>query len=122
VRKDADGNYFIVDRKNDMIVTGGINVYPVEIENVIMTHDAVDDVAVIGVPDDKWGKAVKALVVKAAHQDLDAAALIAFCHEKLAGFKVPKSVEFIDQIPRSMVGKALKSKLREKYGQGRKAV
>ena len=111
----ADGNFYIVDRKNDMIITGGINVYPVEIENVLMHHEAVADVAVIGVPDDKWGEAVKALVVPVEGAKVGEASLIDYCRDKLAGFKLPKSVEFIEAVPRTLVGKALKTKLREKY-------
>ncbi len=122
VRKGEDGNFYVVDRKKDMIITGGMNVYPVEIENVLMTHEAVADVAVIGVPDEKWGEAVKALVVKAEGKQLEEDDVISLCRENLAGFKVPKSVEFIDQVPRSMIGKALKAKLREKYWEGRKTV
>ena len=110
-----DGNFYIVDRKNDMIITGGINVYPVEIENVLMHHDAVADVAVIGVPDEKWGESVKALVVPAQGAQASEEEIMAYCRDKLAGFKVPKSVEFIEAVPRSMIGKALKTKLREKY-------
>ena len=114
----ADGNFYIVDRKNDMIITGGINVYPVEIESVLMHHEAVADVAVIGVPDDKWGEAVKALVVPVQGAQVEEAGLLDYCRDKLAGFKVPKSVEFIEAVPRTLVGKALKRKLREKYWQG----
>lgn len=120
-RLGEDGNFYIVDRKNDMIITGGMNVYPVEIENVLMGHDAVADVAVIGVPDDKWGESVKALVVLAAGAQADEDELIAHCRAALAGYKVPKSVEFIEAVPRSLIGKALKTKLREKYWQGRES-
>lgn len=112
-----DGNFYIVDRKNDMIITGGINVYPVEIENVLMHHSAVADVAVIGVPDEKWGEAVKALVVLAQGAQASEVDLLDYCRGKLAGFKVPESVEFIEAVPRSLIGKALKTKLREKYWQ-----
>jgi len=114
-----DGNFYIVDRKKDMIITGGINVYPVEVENVLMDHEAVADVVVIGVPDEKWGEAVKALVVPAQGAQPGEAEMIGHCRGSLAGFKVPKSVEFIDAVPRSLIGKALKNKLREKYWQGR---
>lgn len=114
-KKGEDGYFYIVDRKNDMIITGGINVYPVEIENVLMHHDGVADVAVIGVPDEKWGEAVKALVVPAKDVQVSEDDIMAYCRDKLAGFKVPKSVEFIEAVPRSMIGKALKTKLREKY-------
>ncbi|WDP85054.1 MAG: acyl--CoA ligase [Desulfobacter sp.] len=114
-----DGNFYIIDRKKDMIITGGMNVYPVEVENILMSHDAVADVAVIGVPDDKWGEAVKALVVSASGKKSSEEELIEYCREKLAGFKMPKSVEFIDAVPRSPIGKALKHKLRGKYWTGK---
>ncbi|MBI9074381.1 MAG: acyl--CoA ligase [Desulfatibacillum sp.] len=122
VRLGEDGNFYVVDRKNDMIITGGMNVYPVEIENVLMAHDAVADVAVIGVPDDKWGEAVKALVVKAPGSDISEDGLIAYCRENLAGYKVPKTLDFIDQVPRSMIGKALKAQMRKQYWEGRDSV
>ncbi len=118
-RWGEDGNYYIVDRKNDMIITGGMNVYPAEIENLLMANDEVADVAVIGVPNEKWGEAVKALVVRTPGSDIAKEELIAYCKKKLAGYKVPKSVEFIEQVPRSPVGKALKAQLRKKYGEKR---
>ncbi|ACL02431.1 AMP-dependent CoA ligase/synthetase [Desulfatibacillum aliphaticivorans] len=121
-RQGEDGDFYIVDRKNDMIITGGMNVYPVEIENVLMAHEAVADVAVIGVPDEKWGEAVKALVVKAQGSEISEDDLIAYCKENMAGFKTPKSVEFIDQVPRSMIGKALKAQMRKKYWEGKDTV
>lgn len=117
VIQDEEGNFYIVDRKKDMIITGGINVYPVEVENMLMHHEAIADVAVIGVPNVKWGEAVKALVVAAPGIDVTEEDIIDYCRGKLAGFKVPKSVEFIDAVPRSLIGKALKTKLREKYWQ-----
>lgn len=110
-----DGNFYIVDRKKDMIITGGMNVYPVEVENVLMHHSAVADVAVIGVPDKKWGEAVKAMVVVAKDTNVSEEEMIEYCRENLAGYKMPKSIEFIDAVPRSPIGKALKNKLREKY-------
>lgn len=117
-RRDEDGYYYLVDRAKDMIITGGTNVYPVEIEGVILTMDSVADVAVIGVPDEKWGEAVKAIVVlkpgaAASEQDIQD-----FCRGSLAGFKIPKSVDFVEQIPRSPIGKTLKRELREKYWEG----
>ena len=116
-----DGNFYIVDRKNDMIITGGMNVYPVEIENILIGNEKVADVAVIGVPDEKWGEAVKAMVVKAAGADPSEEELIAYCRENLAGYKVPKSIDFIDQVPRSPIGKALKAKLKTSFWEGRDA-
>jgi long-chain acyl-CoA synthetase len=118
-RQDDEGNFYVIDRKVDMIITGGINVYPIEIENVIQSHPDVVDVAVIGVPDEKWGEAVKAIVVKKHGSNLTENDLIKYCKERLAGFKVPKSVDFTDQIPRSFVGKALKKELRKKYWEGK---
>ncbi|MGD9618948.1 MAG: long-chain-fatty-acid--CoA ligase [Mycolicibacterium sp.] len=110
---DADGYVFLQDRIKDMIVSGGENVYPIEVENVLMTHPDVADVAVIGVPDEKWGEAVKALVVPAA--SLRAADLIEFARARLAGFKLPKTVDFVDSLPRTPSGKVLKRELREPY-------
>jgi long-chain acyl-CoA synthetase len=115
---DADGFVFLHDRVKDMIVTGGENVYPAEVENVLMRHPAVADVAVIGVPDQKWGEAVKAIVVKAPGTDPTPEELIAFAREQLAGFKLPKSVDFAEALPRNPSGKLLKRELREPYWQG----
>ncbi len=121
VRRDEDGYYVLVDRKANMIITGGENVYPSEVENVLGAHAAVRDVAVIGVPHPKWGEAVKAVVV--LHDgyeasDKTAREIMDFCRGKLAGFKRPKSIDFIqDQdMPRTPTGKILHRKLREKYG------
>lgn len=119
VRQDEDGDFFIVDRKNDMIITGGTNVYPAEVEKVILTVPGVQDVAVIGVPDEKWGEAVKAVVVRKPGSSVSEEEIISYCRKDLAGFKVPKSVDFIDQIPRSFIGKTLKRELRKKYWEGR---
>ena len=115
---DPDGFVFLHDRVKDMIVSGGENVYPAEVENVLMKHPAVGDVAVIGVPDEKWGEAVKAIVVKAADAEITEADLIAFCRESLAGYKLPKSVDFADVLPRNPSGKLLKRELREPYWAG----
>jgi long-chain acyl-CoA synthetase len=115
---DADGFVFLHDRVKDMIVSGGENVYPAEVENVLMKHPAVADVAVIGVPDERWGEAVKAIVVKAAGADIDEADIIAFARESLAGYKLPKSVDFAEVLPRNPSGKLLKRELREPYWAG----
>ncbi len=115
---DADGFVFLHDRVKDMIVSGGENIYPAEVENVLMTHPGVADVAVIGVPDEKWGEAVKAIVVRAAASDVSEAELIAFARESLAGYKLPKSVDFTDTLPRNPSGKLLKRELREPYWAG----
>jgi len=118
---DADGFLYLHDRVKDMIVTGGENVYPAEVENVLMQHPGVADVAVIGVPDERWGEAVKAIVVKAADDGgstVDEAGLIAFAREKLAGYKLPKSVDFADALPRNPSGKLLKREIRAPYWRG----
>lgn len=115
---DAEGFLFLKDRVKDMIVSGAENIYPVEIENVLIDHPAVGDVAVIGVPDDKWGETVLAIIVVAegAHPPpFDA--LDRFCRAKLGGFKVPKRYEYIDALPRNPSGKILKKTLRERYWQ-----
>jgi len=115
---DADGCLHITDRKKDMIITGGFNVYPSEVEQVIWSHPAVQDCAVIGVPDEKWGEAVKAVVELNVGQSVAADELIALCKEKLGSVKAPKSIEFVASLPRSTVGKVLKKDLRQQYWKG----
>jgi long-chain acyl-CoA synthetase len=115
---DTDGYLFLHDRVKDMIVSGGENVYPAEVENVLMMHPGVADVAVFGVPDDRWGEAVKAIVVRADDVDTSPAELIAFARERLAGYKLPKSVDFATSLPRNPSGKLLKRQLREPYWAG----
>ena len=116
---DADGFIFLHDRVKDMIVSGGENIYPAEVENVLAKHPDVADVAVIGVPDDRWGEAVKAVVVRREGTEPTEADLITFCREHLAGYKLPKSVDFTDVLPRNPSGKLLKRELREPYWEGR---
>lgn len=117
--RDGEGRFYISGRKSDMIITGAENVYPVEIENVISAHPDVLDVAIIGVPDEKWGEAVKAVVVAREGRPPSAEGIINHCREHLAGFKVPKSVDFIETMPRNASGKITKNPLREKYWEGR---
>jgi acyl-CoA synthetase (AMP-forming)/AMP-acid ligase II len=117
--KDADGFVYIVDRKKDMIISGGFNIYPSEIEQVIWGHAAVQDCAVIGVPDEKWGEAVKAIVELKPGASADAADIIALCKSELGSVKAPKSVEFWDELPRSAVGKVRKKDMRDRFWQGR---
>jgi len=112
---DEEGFLHITDRKKDMIISGGFNVYPSQVEQVIWGHPAVQDCAVIGVPDEKWGEAVKAVVELNAGQTVTAEELIALCKEKLGSVMAPKTVDFIAQLPRSMVGKVLKKDLRADY-------
>jgi fatty-acyl-CoA synthase len=116
---DEDGYVFIYDRVKDMIVTGGENVYPAEVENALFGHPAIADAAVIGVPDDAWGEAVKAIVVLKSGAPRDAADIIAWARARIAHFKAPKSVDFVDLIPRNMTGKILRRELREPYWKGR---
>jgi acyl-CoA synthetase (AMP-forming)/AMP-acid ligase II len=116
---DDQGFLFVQDRTKDMIVSGGENIYPREVEDVLYRHPAIAEAAVIGIPDDKWGEAVKAVVVLKSGQTLDAEELLHFCDGQLAGYKRPRSVEFIDALPRNPSGKVLKRELREKYWAGR---
>jgi acyl-CoA synthetase (AMP-forming)/AMP-acid ligase II len=115
---DAEGYLHITDRKKDMIISGGFNIYPSEVEQVVWGHPSVRDCAVIGVPDDTWGEAVKAVVELNAGQEASAEELIALCKHKLGSIKAPKSVDFVAALPRSPVGKVLKRDLREQYWQG----
>lgn len=116
---DEEGFLYIHDRVKDMIVSGGENVYPAEVENAIFGHEAVADVAVIGVPDDTWGEAVKAVVVLKPDSTVPAADIIAYARTRIAGFKVPKSIDFIEALPRNPSGKILRRELRAPYWQGR---
>ena len=112
---DEEGFLFLTDRIKDMVVTGGENVYPVEVEEALSQHPGVAEVAVIGVPDERWGEAVKALVVPVAGAEPQAAELIAFARERLAGYKLPRSVDFVPTLPRTPSGKVLKWELRDRY-------
>ncbi len=114
---DAEGYLHITDRKKDMIISGGFNVYPSEVEQVLWSHPAVQDCAVIGVPDAQWGEAVKAVVELNAGQRVTADELIALCKDKLGSVKAPKTVDFVAALPRSPVGKVLKKDLRARYWQ-----
>lgn len=116
---DKDGFLFIHDRVKDMIVSGGENIYPAEVENAVFGHAAVADVAVIGVPDDKWGEAVKAIVVLKPDTQASAEEIIAYTRTRIAGYKLPKSVDFIEALPRNPSGKILRRELREPYWAGR---
>ncbi len=117
---DDDGYIYIQDRVKDMIVSGGENVYPRVVEDVLFQHPAVADAAVIGVPDEQWGETVKAIVVLREGQTATAEELIDFCRDKLAGFERPRSAEFIDELPRNPSGKVIKRQLREPYWAGQK--
>jgi acyl-CoA synthetase (AMP-forming)/AMP-acid ligase II len=110
---DEDGYMFVVDRIKDMIITGGENVYSVEVENALALHPAVATCAVVGIPDELWGERVHAVVVRAAQCDTDADELRRFCREHIAGYKVPRTVAFVDALPMSAAGKVLKRELRQ---------
>ncbi len=116
---DEEGYLYIHDRVKDMIVSGGENIYPAEVESVLFGHPSVADVAVIGVPDDQWGEAVKAIVVKKPGQETTDEEIIAYARERIAHYKAPKSVDFIEALPRNPSGKILKRELRKPYWEGR---
>jgi len=115
---DEKGYVYILDREKDMIISGGENIYSREIEDVILKHPAVHEVAVIGVPDETWGEAIKAIVATKEGQKVTGEEIINFCKEYLASYKKPKSVEFINEVPKNPYGKVLKRELREKYWAG----
>ena len=114
-RMDADSYLYLVDRKNDMIVSGALNVYPSEVERVLQEHESIFEVAVIGIKSEKWGEEVKAVVVLKEGENVLEKDIINYCEGKLAGFKKPKTVEFIDKLPRNLTGKILKKDLRERF-------
>jgi acyl-CoA synthetase (AMP-forming)/AMP-acid ligase II len=119
---DDDDYLYLAGRARDMVISGGVNIYPVEIENVLLRHPAVDDAAVIGVADEEWGEMLVAVVVPAAageevaRGDIDAEALEEHAREHLAGYKVPRRWEIVDEIPRNPTGKILKNQLEDRFG------
>jgi acyl-CoA synthetase (AMP-forming)/AMP-acid ligase II len=115
---DSEGYIFLVDRKRDVIISGAFNIYPKEIEDVIVTHPKVKEVAVIGVPDEKWGEAVKAVVVPKKGVEVTEQEIIDYCRDHMASFKKPKTVDVIEKLPRNPYGKILKTVLREPYWKG----
>jgi acyl-CoA synthetase (AMP-forming)/AMP-acid ligase II len=121
-RLDVDGYLYLTDRKSNMIISGGVNIYPQEAENLIISHPRVLDAAVIGVPDEEFGEAVKAvvqLIDPAQASEAMAAQIIAFCRASLSSIKCPRSVDFVEQLPRHPNGKLYKRKLRDQYWVGR---
>jgi len=112
---DEQGFLFLLDRTKDMIVSGGNNVYPREVEEVLIAHPAVDNVVVIGIPDAYWGEAVHAVVVREPGLDVTARELIDYCAQSLAGYKKPKAIEFVDELPVSAYGKVLRREVRDRY-------
>ncbi len=112
-----------MDRWKDMYISGGENVYPAEVENVLYQLPQVSEAAIIGVPDDKWGEAGKAVIVLKAGETLEETAVVAHCTANLARYKVPQTVEFIDELPRNATGKVLKRELRTQFvGKGSPAI
>jgi fatty-acyl-CoA synthase len=117
VRLDEEGYVWVVDRKKDMIISGGENIYCAEVENVLAAHPAIIEVAVIGRPDDRWGE-VPIAVAAVAESGLDVADLDEFLTERLARYKHPKGLEIVDALPRNPAGKVLKTELRARFGAG----
>ena len=122
VRVDEDGYYYIVDRTKDMYISGGENVYPAEVEDCLFRLEGVLEVAIIGVADDKWGEVGKAIITQKPGANVSEEAVISHCKENLAAYKVPKSVEFVQALPRNATGKVLKTTLREQFGSGAGAI
>jgi acyl-CoA synthetase (AMP-forming)/AMP-acid ligase II len=115
---DEEGYFSITDRKKDVIISGGENVSSIEVEDILFSHPEVQEVAVIGVPDPKWGETVKALIVPVVGSIITERELIDYCKSKLAGYKCPTSVEFRTELARTATGKLQKFKLREPYWSG----
>jgi long-chain acyl-CoA synthetase len=112
--RDEDGFYFIVDRAKDLVIRGGYNVYPRELEEVLFAHPGIAEAAVIGKPDERLGEEVVAIVVRApGHEDLTEADVIAYCKERMAAYKYPREVRFLAELPKGPTGKILKNVLRE---------
>jgi acyl-CoA synthetase (AMP-forming)/AMP-acid ligase II len=118
---DDEGYLYICDRKSDMIISGGMNIYPAEIEAALEQHPEIYDVAVFGIPSDEWGEAVHATVVRSPESSLTSEEITAFAREHLASYKVPRSVSFTDELPRTGSGKLLKRQLRAPYWADRTA-
>jgi fatty-acyl-CoA synthase/long-chain acyl-CoA synthetase len=117
--RDDEGYYYICDRKKDMIISGGMNIYPAEIEAALETHPGIYEAAVFGIPSDEWGESVHAVVVVSAGMDMSADDVQAHAREHLANYKIPRSVSFVDELPKTGSGKILKRELRAPYWAGR---
>jgi acyl-CoA synthetase (AMP-forming)/AMP-acid ligase II len=112
---DADGYLYLAGRKDDLIIRGGENISPAEVEAVLQTHPAIEEVAIIGLPDVDWGEQVMAIVVPKAESPLTAEEVIDWCHQRLASFKKPAIVQFVPALPRNALGKVLRKELREQF-------
>jgi fatty-acyl-CoA synthase len=110
-RMDEEGYYFLVDRARDMYITGGENVYPAEVERILREHLGIEDIAVIGVPDERWGEVGQAFVIPKKGTSLRAEDIVGFCSEHMAKFKCPKKVSFCEEFPRTSLGKVRKREL-----------
>ena len=117
--RDDEGYLYICDRKKDMIISGGMNIYPAEIEAALEAHPDIYEAAVFGIPSEEWGELVHAVVVKRPESALDEAAVSAHAREHLAGYKVPRSISWLDELPKTGSGKILKRELRAPYWAGR---
>lgn len=115
--RDEDGYFYLAGRGDDMIIRGGENISPEEVENALYSHPKIEEVAVIGVPDPEWGQEVKAVVVLKEGELTTADEIMEYCRQKLSSFKRPRTVVFVDELPRNPMGKVLKRELRAKYGQ-----
>jgi long-chain acyl-CoA synthetase len=113
-KRDEEGHVYIVDRIKDMVISGGVNIYPREIEEVLVKHPEIAEAAIVGVPDERWGERLKAFIVAAPGSELDAEGVTAYCEARISRMKTPKDVEFIEQIPRNANGKVLKTELRKR--------
>jgi len=116
---DEENYLYLVDRKNDMIISGGENIYPTEVENVIYAHPSVREVAIVGVPDEFWGESVKAVVLLKDGMSATQEEIVEFTKGKLAGYKRPRSVDFVKELPMTPTGKILRRLVKEKYWQGK---
>jgi acyl-CoA synthetase (AMP-forming)/AMP-acid ligase II len=117
VREDEEGFIYVIDRLKDMLISGGENVYPAEVERALIEHPAVAEVAVVGIPHRRWVETPLAVVVTEPGAEVGEEELIAFCRERLAGYKRPSAVVFADELPRNAAGKVLKRQLRERYAE-----
>jgi len=117
---DDDGFLFLCDRRSDVIISGGVNIYPAQVESVLLGHPAVADCCVVGVPDDEWGESVRAVVQASEAARFDADAVLAFCRERLAGYQVPRAIDVVDELPRTETGKLARRSVRDRYWAGRR--
>jgi fatty-acyl-CoA synthase/long-chain acyl-CoA synthetase len=120
-KQDEEGYFYIVDRKKDLIISGGVNIYPAEIEDVLYSNPKILEVAVIGVPDERWGESVKAIVVLREGETSSEFEIMDYCRDRMADYKIPKSVSLVESLPKSSSGKIMKRILREELWKGRDA-